>query len=96
MTEKAHGRTETRRTHVYELADPADVGLFGALTLLKTDRERTVHKTGQTSAETEAPQEAHPTQAVFLVVTQFAGELRRRFGGFDAVEFLELGAQFRE
>lgn len=52
MTEKAHGRTETRRTRVYELTDPADVGLFGALTLLKTDRERTVHRTGQTSFET--------------------------------------------
>ena len=52
MTEQGHGRTETRRTAVYTLTEPAEVGLFGAWTLLKTDRTRTVHKTGKTSNET--------------------------------------------
>jgi len=52
VTEKGHGRTETRRTSVYALSESAEVGLFGALTLLKTERTRTVHKTGITSQET--------------------------------------------
>lgn len=52
MTEKAHGRIETRRTCVYALGEPAEVGLFGMWTLLKTERTRTVIKTGKTSSET--------------------------------------------
>ena len=52
MTEKGHGRIETRRTSVYALGEPAEVGLFGAWTLLKTERSRTVIKTGKTSGET--------------------------------------------
>lgn len=52
MTEKGHGRTETRRTSVYALAGPEEAGLFGARTLIKTERTRTVHKTGATSQET--------------------------------------------
>lgn len=52
MTEKGHGRTETRRTAVYALAEPAEAGLFGMWTLLRTDRTRTVNKTGKTSSET--------------------------------------------
>ena len=52
MTEKAHGRIETRRTCVYALGEPAEVGLFGVCTLLKTERTRTVIKTGKTSRET--------------------------------------------
>jgi len=52
VTEKGHGRTETRRTSVYALTEPGEVGLFGAWTLLKTERTRTVHKTGATSQET--------------------------------------------
>ncbi len=52
MTEKGHGRIETRRTSVYALGEPAEVGLFGAWTMLKTERTRTVVKTGKTSCET--------------------------------------------
>ena len=52
MTEKGHGRIETRLTSVYALGEPAEVGLFGAWTLLKTERTRTVIKTGKTSSET--------------------------------------------
>ncbi len=52
MTEKGHGRIETRRTSVYALCEPAEAGLFGAWTLLKTERTRTVIKTGATSSET--------------------------------------------
>ena len=52
MTEKGHGRIETRLTSVYALGEPAEVGLFGAWTLLKTERTRTVVKTGKTSSET--------------------------------------------
>jgi predicted transposase YbfD/YdcC len=52
VTEKGHGRTETRRTSVYALSEPGEVGLFGTQTLIKTERSRTVHKTGATSQET--------------------------------------------
>ena len=52
MTEKGHGRIETRRTSVYALCEPAEVGLFGAWTLLKTERSRTAIRTGATSSET--------------------------------------------
>ena len=52
MSEKGHGRTETRDTAVYPLCEPAEVGLFGAWTLLRTVRTRTVNKTGKTSRET--------------------------------------------
>ena len=52
MTEKGHGRIETRSTSVYELAEPAEAGLFGAWTLLRTDRTRTVIRTGAASRET--------------------------------------------
>jgi predicted transposase YbfD/YdcC len=52
VTEKGHGRIETRRTSVYALCEPAEAGLFGAWTLLKTERTRTVIKTGATSSET--------------------------------------------
>ena len=52
MTEKAHGRIETRATSVYPLCEPAEVGLFGVWTLLRTDRTRTLNKTGKTSSET--------------------------------------------
>lgn len=66
VTEKGHGRTETRRTSVYALVEPGEVGLFGAWTLLKTERTRTVHKTGATSQETAwhlCTQEAHVRSA---------------------------------
>ena len=52
MTEKGHGRIESRDTAVYPLREPAEVGLFGAWTLLRTDRTRTVIRTGKTSGET--------------------------------------------
>jgi predicted transposase YbfD/YdcC len=52
VTEKGHGRIETRSTSVYALAEPADTGLFGVWTLLKTDRARTVIRTGAASRET--------------------------------------------
>ena len=52
VSEKGHGRTETRDTAVYPLCEPAEVGLFGVWTLLRTDRTRTVIKTGKTSSET--------------------------------------------
>ena len=52
VSEKGHGRIETRRTSVYPLAEPAEAGLFGAWTLLKTVRTRTINKTGKTSSET--------------------------------------------
>ena len=52
VTEKGHGRTETRATLVYPLCEPAEVGLFGAWTMLRTDRTRTLNKTGKTSSET--------------------------------------------
>ena len=52
MSEKGHGRIETRATSVFPLCEPAEVGLFGVWTLLMTHRTRTVIKTGKTSAET--------------------------------------------
>ena len=52
MTEKGHGRIETRRTSVYALCEPAEAGLFGVWTLLKTERTRAIIKTGKTSSET--------------------------------------------
>ena len=52
VSEKGHGRTETRDTAVYPLCEPAEVGLFGVWTLLRTDRTRTVIRTGATSRET--------------------------------------------
>lgn len=52
MSEKAHGRIETRDTAVFPLCEPAEAGLFGAWTLLRTQRTRTAVKTGATSAET--------------------------------------------
>jgi predicted transposase YbfD/YdcC len=52
VTEKGHGRIETRRTSVYALCEPAEAGLFGVWTLLKTERTRAVIKTGKTSSET--------------------------------------------
>ncbi len=78
MTEKGHGRTETRRTTVYALTEPAEVGLFGARTLLKTERTRTVHKTGETSQETAwhlCTQEAHIRNA-----SQWAAVVRDHWG----------------
>jgi len=52
VTEKGHGRIETRRTSVYALCEPAEAGLFGVWTLLKTERTRAIIKTGKTSSET--------------------------------------------
>ena len=52
MSEKGHGRTETRDTAVYPLCEPAEAGLFGMRTLLRTLRTRTINKTGKTSGET--------------------------------------------
>ena len=52
VSEKGHGRTETRDTAVYPLCESAEVGLFGVWTPLRTDRTRTVIKTGKTSGET--------------------------------------------
>ena len=52
VSEKGHGRTETRDTAVYPLCEPAEVGLFGMWTLLRTLRTRTINKTGKTSSET--------------------------------------------
>ena len=52
MTEKGHGRIESRDAAVHPLREPAEVGLFGAWTLLRTYRTRTVIRTGKTSSET--------------------------------------------
>lgn len=52
MTEKGHGRIESRDTAVYPLREPAEVGLFGMWTLLRTVRTRTVLRTGKSSSET--------------------------------------------
>ena len=52
MTEKGHGRIESRVTAVYPLCEPAEVGLFGMWTLLRTVRTRTVVRTGKSSSET--------------------------------------------
>ena len=52
MTEKGHGRIESRDTAVHPLREPAEVGLFGVWTLLRTCRTRTVVRTGKTSGET--------------------------------------------
>lgn len=52
MTEKGHGRIESRDTAVYPLCEPAEVGLFGMRTLLRTVRTRTVVRTGKSSSET--------------------------------------------
>ena len=52
MTEKGHGRIETRSTAVYPLSEPAEAGLFGAQTLLKTDRTRQTVKGGRPTGET--------------------------------------------
>lgn len=52
MTEKGHGRIESRDTAVYPLREPAEVGLFGMWTLLRTVRTRTILRTGKSSSET--------------------------------------------
>jgi predicted transposase YbfD/YdcC len=52
VTEKGHGRIESRDTAVYPLCEPAEVGLFGMWTLLRTVRTRTVVRTGKSSSET--------------------------------------------
>ena len=78
MTEKVHGRIETRRTTVYPLAEPAEVGLFGAWTLLKTDRTRTINKTGKTSGKTAW--HLCTLDARARTATQWAGHIRNHWG----------------
>jgi len=51
VSEKGHGRIEIRDTAVYPLCEPAEAGLFGVWTLLRTVRTRTLIKTGKTSSE---------------------------------------------
>lgn len=50
--EKGHGRIEQRKTFVYQIHDPMQVGLFGARTLIKTQRDVTDIKTKETSKRT--------------------------------------------
>jgi hypothetical protein len=51
VTEKGHGRLETRVTRVYALEEAGEAGLFQAATLVVTERRREVLKTGKATLE---------------------------------------------
>lgn len=52
LTQKGNGRVTVRQSRAWPLADPAEVGIVHARTLVVTERRSLELKTGKTSSET--------------------------------------------